>query len=65
MSAIDIMTDTTALFFIANSIYVISYMLTSMLWLRLLAILAAVSTFPYFYFQTEPLCLVLFGNLVS
>ena len=60
MSAIDIMTDTTALFFIANSIYVISYMLTSMLWLRLLAILAAVSTFPYFYFQTEPLWFALF-----
>ena len=60
MSIIDIVTDKTVIFFIANSIYVISYMLTSMLWLRLLAIIAAVSTFPYFYFQAEPLWSALF-----
>ena len=60
MSTIDILTDKTVIFFIANSIYVISYMLTSMFWLRLLAIIAAVSTFPYFYFQAEPLWSALF-----
>ena len=60
MSAIDFLTDKTVIFFIANSIYVISYMLTSMVWLRLLAIIAAVSTFPYFYFQAEPLWSALF-----
>ncbi len=60
MSAIDFLTDKTVIFFIANSIYVISYMLTSMFWLRLLAIIAAVSTFPYFYFQAEPLWSALF-----
>jgi hypothetical protein len=56
----DFLTDKTVIFFIANSLYVISYMLTSMLWLRLLAIVAAASTFPYFYFQPEPLWSALF-----
>ena len=60
MSPIDILTDKTVIFFIANSIYVISYMLTSMFWLRLLAVIAAISTFPYFYFQAEPLWSALF-----
>jgi hypothetical protein len=60
MSAIDFLTDKTVIFFIANSIYVFSYMLTSMFWLRLLAIIAAISTFPYFYFQAEPLWSALF-----
>ncbi len=57
---LEFITDTTVVFFIANSFYVISYMLTSMFWLRLLAIVAAVSTFPYFYFQSEPLWSALF-----
>lgn len=60
MQIYDFFTDTTVVFFIANTIYVISYMLTSMLWLRLLAIIAAASTFPYFYFQLEPLWSALF-----
>jgi len=60
MQIYDFFTDTTVVFFIANTIYVISYMLTSMLWLRVLAIVAAASTFPYFYFQLEPLWSALF-----
>ena len=60
MSPIDILTDKTVIFFIANSLYVISYMLTSIFWLRLLAVIAAISTFPYFYFQAEPLWSALF-----
>jgi hypothetical protein len=56
----DFLTDATVVFFIANSLYVISYMLTSMLWLRVLAIIAAASTFPYFYLQVEPLWSALF-----
>ena len=60
MQIFEFLTDATVVFFIANSIYVISYMLTSMLWLRVLAIIAAVSTFPYFYFQVEPLWSALF-----
>jgi hypothetical protein len=35
-------------------------MLTSMVWLRVLAIIAAASTVPYFYFQLEPLWSALF-----
>jgi hypothetical protein len=60
MQIYDFLTDSTVVFFIANTLYVISYMLTSMIWLRLLAIIAAVSTFPYFYFQLEPLWSALF-----
>ena len=60
MNAMDFLTDKTVIFFIANSLYVISYMLTSMFWLRVLAIIAAVSTFPYFYFQLEPLWSAIF-----
>jgi hypothetical protein len=60
MQIFDFLTDSTVVFFIANSLYVISYMLTNMVWLRSLAIIAAVSTFPYFYFQAEPLWSALF-----
>jgi len=62
MQIFDFLTDKTVVFFIANSIYVISYMLTSMVWLRVLAIIAAISTFPYFYFQLEPLWSALFST---
>lgn len=60
MRDFDFLTDTTVIFFIANSLYVISYMLTSMVWLRVLAIIAAVFTLPYFYFQPEPLWSAIF-----
>jgi hypothetical protein len=60
MQIFETLTDVTVVFFIANTLYVISYMLTSMVWLRVLAIIAAVSTFPYFYLQVEPLWSALF-----
>ena len=60
MQITEYLTDATVVFFFANSLYVISYMLTSMFWLRLLAVIAAASTFPYFYFQAEPLWSALF-----
>ena len=60
MQVLDFLTDATVVFFIANTLYVISYMLTSMFGLRLLAIIAAASTFPYFYFQLEPLWSAMF-----
>jgi len=60
MRVLDFLTDSTVIFFIANTLYVVSYMLTSMLWLRVLAIVAAASTVPYFYFQVEPLWSALF-----
>ena len=60
MNPLDFLFDKTVVFFVANTIYVISYMLTSMFWLRLLAVVAAASTMPYFYFQVEPLWSALF-----
>jgi hypothetical protein len=63
MRTLDFLTDTTVIFFIANSLYVFSYMLTSMLWLRILAIAAAIFTFPYFYFQPEPLWSAIFWQI--
>ncbi len=47
--------DKTALFFAANIIYCLAYVVTSMIWLRMLTIIAALCTFPYFYYQLEPL----------
>ena len=60
MQIYDFLTNATVVFFIANTIYLVSYMVTSMFWLRLLAIIGAISTFPYFYFQVEPLWSALF-----
>lgn len=60
MQIYDFLTDATVVFFMANTIYLISYMVVSMVWLRLLAIIGAISTFPYFYFQVEPLWSALF-----
>jgi hypothetical protein len=68
----DLIANPTVIFFIANALYVISYVVTSMLWLRILAVIAALSTFPYFFFQAEPLwsalfwqCTFLLVNLVN
>jgi CRP-like cAMP-binding protein len=63
MQVLDFLTDATVVFFLANTLYVISYMVTSMLWLRLLAVVAATSTLPYFYFQAEPLWSAIFWQV--
>jgi hypothetical protein len=63
MDYFDILFDKTVIFFIANSIYVLSYSLTNMLWLRLLAVTASLLTVPYFYFQLTPLWSALFWQL--
>jgi len=60
MNPLDFLFDKTVIFFVANTLYVISYMLTSMIWLRLLAVIAAACTFPYFFFQEQPLWSALF-----
>ena len=60
MQILNYLSDATVVFFFANMLYVISYTLTSMIWLRLLAIIAAASTMPYFYLQAEPLWSALF-----
>lgn len=46
---------TIALFFIANSLFCLAYIVRDMAWLRAITILAASSTLPYFYFQSSPL----------
>jgi CRP-like cAMP-binding protein len=63
MRIFDFLLDSTVIFFIANFLYVISYTLTSMVWLRILAIIAAASTLPYFYLQSEPLWSAIFWQL--
>ncbi|MCD1585616.1 cyclic nucleotide-binding domain-containing protein [Halomonas sp. IOP_14] len=46
---------TIALFFIANVLFCLAYIVRDMAWLRAVTILAALSTLPYFYFQSTPL----------
>ena len=60
LSFSQLLSDKAVIFFVANSLYVVSYMVTSILWLRIIAVIASISTFPYFYFQTEPLWLAIF-----
>jgi hypothetical protein len=43
------------LFFFANFLFCLAYVLRDMAWLRAITILAASCTLPYFYYQTEPL----------
>lgn len=45
----------TGLFFAANLLFCLAYLLRDMAWLRAVTILAATSTLPYFYFQDPPL----------
>ncbi|MBX2867628.1 MAG: cyclic nucleotide-binding domain-containing protein [Acidiferrobacterales bacterium] len=56
----DVLTDKSVIFAFANTIYCLSYVLTSMLWLRVLAVVGAASTLPYFFLQAEPLYQALF-----
>ncbi|WP_404414920.1 Crp/Fnr family transcriptional regulator [Marinospirillum sp.] len=46
---------TVFLFYIANLLFCLAYMVRDMAWLRTITILAAISTLPYFYFQASPL----------
>ncbi|MCF7810884.1 popeye domain-containing protein [bacterium] len=49
-----------SLFFAANILYCSAYVVRDIFWLRVLTIIAAVCTFPYFYFQETPLYSALF-----
>lgn len=49
------MITANSLFLLANVLYAASYLVRDILWLRLLAISAAASSIPYFYFQPETL----------
>ena len=50
----------TVLFFAANCLYILAYMVTNIVWLRILTVAAAMITLPYFFFQHEPLWSALF-----
>ncbi len=43
------------LFFVANILFCLSYLVKDILFLRLISIVACFSTFPYFYFRDDPL----------
>ncbi len=47
--------DTTILFFVANILYCMAYVVRDMKWLRIVTIVAALATFPYFILREEPL----------
>jgi Popeye protein conserved region len=49
-----------SLFFTANIIFCLAYIVRDILWLRTFTIIAALCTFPYFYFQKVPLYSALF-----
>jgi len=49
---------------IANVLYLFSYSMRDILWLRILTIAAACFMLPYFYFQPDPLYPPIFWNLV-
>ena len=49
---------------IANVLYLFSYSMRDMLWLRILTIAAACFMLPYFYFQPAPLYPPIFWNLI-
>ena len=49
-----------SMFFTANVMYCLAYVVRDILWLRVLTIIAALCTFPYFYFQKVPFYSALF-----
>ncbi|MDX8393268.1 MAG: hypothetical protein R8K21_01615 [Mariprofundales bacterium] len=52
--------DYTTLFSLANILFCAAYIVRSMLWLRVITIVACLSTLPYFYFQPTPLYAAIF-----
>ena len=49
---------------IANVLYMLSYLMRDILWLRVLTVLAASCLIPYFYFRPEPLMAPIYWNLL-
>lgn len=48
---------------IANALYLLSYFVRDILWLRVLTVIAASCLILYFYFRPEPLMAVVYWNL--
>ena len=53
-----------ALIHSANVLYLVSYTMRDILWLRVFTVIAACCLIPYFYFQTEPLLAPIYWNLL-
>jgi CRP-like cAMP-binding protein len=49
---------------IANVLYMMSYLMRDILWLRVLTVFAASCIVPYFYFRPEPLMAPIYWNLL-
>ena len=49
---------------IANVLYLFSYTMRDILWLRVLTVAASCFLIPYFYFRPDPLILAIYWNLV-
>ncbi len=49
---------------IANILYMLSYLMRDILWLRVLTVLAATCLIPYFYFRPDPLLPAIYWNLL-
>jgi CRP-like cAMP-binding protein len=49
---------------IANALYMLSYLMRDILWLRVLTVLAASCIIPYFYLRPEPLMPPIYWNLL-
>ena len=47
----------------ANVLYLFSYMVRDILWLRILTVVAALCLMPYFYFQTVPIMTPIYWNI--
>lgn len=49
---------------IANILYLFSYLVRDILWLRILTVIAASCLIPYFYFRPDPLMTAIYWNLL-
>ncbi|MEE8501015.1 MAG: cyclic nucleotide-binding domain-containing protein [Kiloniellales bacterium] len=49
---------------VANVLYLFAFMVRDILWLRILAVIAAAFLIPYFYYRPEPLLTPIYWNLV-
>ena len=48
---------------VANLLYLASFMMRDILWLRVLTVIGASCLLPYYYFQAEPLLPAIYWNL--
>ncbi len=48
---------------VANTLYLFSYLVRDILWLRMLTVVAATCLMPFFYFRPEPLMAPIYWNL--